>query len=123
MKKKNLLLFLIGLTLILISIFLMFSNSNKTFDISEAKEKINSIENEINNLEISDKLETTKLYETKISELSLFINELDSSIYEMYKNKEISLYDYIKYKNEIKKYNNQLNEIENLFEKKLTSIK
>lgn len=123
MKKKNLLLFLIGLTLILVSIFLMFSNSNKTFDISEAKEKINSIENEINNLEISDKLETTKLYETKISELSLFINELDSSIYEMYKNKEISLYDYIKYKNEIKKYNNQLNEIENLFEKKLTSNK
>ena len=123
MKKKNIIIISIGFILIIISMIMLFGNSNKKVEINQIETKIKELEEEINNINITDKIETIKTYETKISELSLSINELDSLIYEMYKNKEISLYDYMKYKNETKKYNNQLNEVEDLLEKKLTSSK
>lgn len=123
MKKKNIIIISIGIILIIISMIMLFGNSNKKVEINQIKTKIKELEEEINNINITDKIETIKTYETKISELGLSINELDSLIYEMYKNKEISLYDYMKNKKEIKKYNNQLNDVENLLEKKLTSSK
>lgn len=122
MKRKNLILFLIGFVLIMVSVILMFSNSNKTIDVSEPKNQIMELENEINNLEITDIMEITKEYETKITELALVINELDSSIYDMYNNKEISLYDYMLYRNKIKKYKNDVEQLEVLLDNKIKSL-
>ena len=42
-----------------------------------------------------DKIENLKTYQIKISEIAIIVNELEGTNYEMYKNKEISLYDYL----------------------------
>lgn len=122
MKKKNIFVLLIGFILIIISFYLMFSNSNKSISFNDVDNLFNEIDIELNNVIVDDKISVLKLYETRISELSLSINELYSQIYDLYKNKDISLFDYIKYKNKIKKYENKKIYLEDLLNKKLSDV-
>ena len=81
--------------------------------------EINELSKEINELVVTDKIESTRKYEVKISEIKLAINLLDSTNFKMYKDYEISLFDYFINNNQIKKYNKLLDEIENNLENKL----
>lgn len=117
--KKNIFIVLFGLVLIFISCILMFKNSKKELIIDV---NINELKEEINNLVVEDKMETLKKYETKISELNLKLNELESTNYEMYNNKEISLYDYMTNKNKINDYKKEVTIIEQLLEQKIKNV-
>lgn len=117
--KRNIIIVLIGLILIGVSGILMFGNSNKRLELDDVILKIDDLSKEIDNLVVDDKLEITKEYEVKLSELRLKINELDGLNYDMYKNKEISLYDYLMNNRKLKKYNNTVEDIEEKFTEKL----
>lgn len=117
--KKNIFIVLFGLVLIFISCILMFKNSKKELIIDI---NVKELKEEINNLVVEDKIETLKKYETKISELNLKLNELEGTNYEMYNNKEISLYDYMINKNKINDYKKEVTLTEQLLEQKIKSV-
>lgn len=117
--KKNVIIILVGLILIGISVVLMFGNSNKKLILNDVDSKINDLEKEIDNLVIQDKLASAQVYEVKISELRLKVNELDATNYDMYKDKNISLYDYLMNSKKLKKYEERLKNIEQKLTEKL----
>ncbi len=119
MKKYHFYIAMIGLVLIFSACLLLFSNSNKKIDMSGPMNEINELSKEINELVVTDKIESTRKYEVKISEIKLAINLLDSTNFKMYKDYEISLFDYFINNNQIKEYNKLLDEIENNLENKL----
>ncbi len=119
MKRKNFYIILFGLILILCSLSLFFRNSNKKLDINNLNNKINDLQNDVNKFEVTDKIENTREYEVKLSEIRLSVNLLDSSNYELFLNKEISLYDYFINNKKIKKYNEKIDNIEKVLEQKL----
>ena len=73
MKKKNIVLLIIGLLLIGISFLIAFSNSNKKVDLNSPKEKIENLKKEIEELVITEKIENLKTYQIKISEIAIII--------------------------------------------------
>ena len=119
MKKKNIALLIIGILLIGISILIMFYNSNKKIDLNNPKEKIENLKKEIDELVVTDKIENLKTYQIKISELAIIVNELEGTNYEMYKNKEISLYDYLINNKKLKNYNKEIEKLRNQLTAKL----
>ena len=124
-KKQNstgktvAIIILVGLILIGTSVVLMFGNSNKKLILNDVDSKINDLEKEIDNLVIQDKLASAQVYEVKISELRLKVNELNATNYDMYKDKDISLYDYLMNSKKLKKYEERLKNIEQKLTEKL----
>lgn len=119
MKKYSFVIALIGLVLIFGASTLFFRNSNKKVDMGGPKVQIDALSKEIDELVITDKIESTRKLETEISEIKISINILDGRNFEMYKDKEISLYDYYVNNKQIKKYNKLVEDLEKKIEQKL----
>jgi len=118
MKKKNIVLIVIGCILIVTAFYLMFGNSKENISFSEPKTKINDLKKEIKDLKITEKLEQYQEYQIKISEISILINELEGTNYEKYKDKKISLFNYLTNENKIDDYHKQIESLrENLAKK------
>lgn len=119
LKKYSFYIALVGIVLILFSALLLFRNSNKKVDMSRPKSRIDEVSREVDELEVTDKFESTKKYEVVLSEIQLSINELDGTNFEMYKNKDISLFDYYVNNKKIKEYNSKLENLRKKIYEKL----
>src|SRR5574344_1080961 len=121
MKKKNIILIIIGLLMISLALYLFFVNSKTEIDVETMSSNINSLKEEIMAIEVTDKVESYKEYQVKISELGIKISELEGKIYEAYKEKNISLFDYLKYENKVKKYNQETSDLKDYLAKKINN--
>jgi len=119
MKKRNIILITIGCILILASAYFMFSNSKEKIDLQVPKIKIADLTNEIKSLKITEKLEQYQEYQIKISEISILVNELEGTNYEKYKDKKISLYNYLQNERKIDDYHEQIETLREDLDKKV----
>lgn len=119
MKKRNIVLIATGCVLIILAIYLMFGNSKENISFSEPKNKIIDLNKEIDTLKITEKLEQYQDYQIKISEISILINELEGTNYEKYKEKKISLYNYLKNERKIDDYHEDIEDLREKLQRKM----